>query len=176
GDPIVGTRFVDALAQFEADERTDAIVLIGEIGGTDEEDAAALIEEHITKPVVAFIAGQTAPAGKRMGHAGAIVSGGAGTAAEKIARFERAGVPVAKVPSEIPALVANALARRAKKAGLKVVMGGRAAAAKHGAKKRAAKAGKKATKPTVRKSAPKKAASKKKSVFKKKAGAKKGRR
>ncbi len=182
GDPIVGTRFVDALAQFEADDRTDAIVLIGEIGGTDEEDAAALIEEHITKPVVAFIAGQTAPAGKRMGHAGAIVSGGAGTAAEKIARFERAGVPVAKVPSEIPALVANALARRAKKAGLKVVMGGRAAAAKHGTKKRTAKAApksapksapkaaKKAAKPAARKSAPKKAASKKK------AGAKKGRR
>jgi succinyl-CoA synthetase alpha subunit len=112
GDPIVGTRFVDALALFEADDKTDAIVLIGEIGGTDEEDAAALIEEHVTKPVVAFIAGQTAPPGKRMGHAGAIVSGGAGTAQEKMARFERAGIPVAKVPSEIPGLIANALAKR----------------------------------------------------------------
>ena len=109
GDPIVGTRFVDALALFEADDRTDAIVLIGEIGGSDEEDAAALIEEHVTKPVVAFIAGQTAPPGKRMGHAGAIVSGGAGTAREKMARFERAQVPVAKVPSEIPGLLARAL-------------------------------------------------------------------
>ena len=109
GDPIVGTRFVDTLALFEADDMTDAIVLIGEIGGTDEEDAAALIEEHVSKPVVAFIAGQSAPPGKRMGHAGAIVSGGAGTAQEKMARFERAGVPVAKVPSEIPALIAAAL-------------------------------------------------------------------
>jgi succinyl-CoA synthetase alpha subunit len=109
GDPIVGTRFVDALALFEADERTDAIVLIGEIGGSDEEDAAALIERHVTKPVVAFIAGQTAPPGKRMGHAGAIVSGGAGTASEKMARFARAGVPVAKVPSEIPGLLKRAL-------------------------------------------------------------------
>ena len=182
GDPIVGTRFVDALAQFEADENTDAIVLIGEIGGTDEEDAAALIEEHISKPVVAFIAGRTAPAGKRMGHAGAIVSGGAGTAAEKIARFERAGVPVAKVPSEIPALVANALAKRRKKASLHVVMGGlkkgaRKAApqpskksAKKSAPKAAKKAARKTAKPAARKSSPKKAASKKK------AGAKKGRR
>ena len=110
GDPIVGTRFVDTLALFEADDKTDAIVLIGEIGGTDEEDAASLIEEHVTKPVVAFIAGQTAPPGKRMGHAGAIVSGGAGTAQEKMARFERAGIPVAKVPSEIPGLIASSLA------------------------------------------------------------------
>jgi succinyl-CoA synthetase alpha subunit len=112
GDPIVGTRFVDTLALFEADDKTDAIVLIGEIGGTDEEDAAALIEEHVTKPVVAFIAGQTAPPGKRMGHAGAIVSGGAGTAQEKMARFERAGIPVAKVPSEIPGLIASSLAAK----------------------------------------------------------------
>ncbi len=174
GDPIVGTRFVDALAQFEADENTDAIVLIGEIGGTDEEDAAALIEEHISKPVVAFIAGRTAPAGKRMGHAGAIVSGGAGTAAEKIARFERAGVPVAKVPSEIPALVANVLAKRRKKASLHVVMGGLKKGARKAAKKSAPKAAKKAArktaKPAARTSSPKKAASKKK------VGAKKGRR
>jgi succinyl-CoA synthetase alpha subunit len=115
GDPIVGTRFVDTLALFEADDKTDAIVLIGEIGGTDEEDAAALIERHVTKPVVAFIAGQTAPPGKRMGHAGAIVSGGAGTAQEKIARFERAGIPVARIPSEIPALVAAAIAKKGSK-------------------------------------------------------------
>ena len=144
GDPIVGTRFVDALALFEADDRTDAIVLIGEIGGSDEEDAAALIEKHVTKPVVAFIAGQTAPPGKRMGHAGAIVSGGAGTAQEKMARFERAGVPVAKVPSEIPDLLARALASK-RKPRLKVV--GRA-----GAKKRAAPAAKRRAAPVRSKS------------------------
>jgi len=123
GDPIVGTRFVDTLALFEADDRTDAVVLIGEIGGSDEEDAAQMIEDHLSKPVVAFIAGQTAPPGKRMGHAGAIVSGGAGTAQEKMARFERAGVPVAKIPSEIPGLIAAALAARGKSK-LKVVRGG----------------------------------------------------
>jgi succinyl-CoA synthetase alpha subunit len=112
GDPIIGTRFVDALALFEADVATDGIVLIGEIGGTDEEEAAALIEDHLSKPVVAFIAGQTAPPGKRMGHAGAIVSGGSGTAQEKIARFRKAGVAVARTPSEIPALLAEALRGR----------------------------------------------------------------
>jgi succinyl-CoA synthetase alpha subunit len=122
GDPIIGTRFTDALALFEGDDRTDAVVLIGEIGGADEEEAAALIEDTMTKPVVAFIAGQTAPPGKRMGHAGAIVSGGSGTAQEKIERFERAGVPVAKVPSDIPRLVADALARRRPK--LRVVQSG----------------------------------------------------
>jgi succinyl-CoA synthetase alpha subunit len=133
GDPIVGTRFVDTLALFEADDATDAIVLIGEIGGTDEEDAAALIEEHVSKPVVAFIAGQTAPPGKRMGHAGAIVSGGAGTAQEKMARFERAGVPVAKVPSEIPGLIAAAL-RAKRPARLRLV--GAASRAKAGSGKK----------------------------------------
>ena len=136
GDPIVGTRFVDTLALFEADDSTDAIVLIGEIGGTDEEDAAALIEKHVSKPVVAFIAGQTAPPGKRMGHAGAIVSGGAGTAQEKMARFERAGVPVAKVPSEIPGLIAAAL-RAKRPARLKLVSRAKAAGSK---KKTAVKA------------------------------------
>ena len=129
GDPIVGTRFVDTLALFEADDKTDAIVLIGEIGGTDEEDAAALIEEHVSKPVVAFIAGQTAPPGKRMGHAGAIVSGGAGTAQEKMARFERAGIPVAKVPSEIPGLIARALSAKGRPK-FKVVRSATAARAK----------------------------------------------
>lgn len=122
GDPIIGTRFTDALALFEADDKTDAVVLIGEIGGADEEEAAALIESTMSKPVIAFIAGQTAPPGKRMGHAGAIVSGGSGTAQEKIARFERAGVPVAKVPSEIPRLVQIALERGRPK--LRVVVGG----------------------------------------------------
>ena len=153
GDPIVGTRFVDTLALFEADDSTDAIVLIGEIGGTDEEDAAALIEKHVTKPVVAFIAGQTAPPGKRMGHAGAIVSGGAGTAQEKMARFERAGVPVAKVPSEIPGLIAAAL-RAKRPARLKLVSRAKAAGSKKKTAVKARKAGapKKAAKAKTAKS------------------------
>jgi len=108
GDPVIGTNFIDALRLFEADAETRAIVLIGEIGGTDEEEAARFIREKVTKPVVAFIAGQTAPPGKRMGHAGAIVSGGTGTAAEKIAAFGAVGVPVAKVPSEITSLLRKA--------------------------------------------------------------------
>jgi succinyl-CoA synthetase alpha subunit len=112
GDPIVGTGFVDALALFEADPHTEAIVLIGEIGGTDEEEAAHFIKRRVKKPVVAFVAGQTAPPGQRMGHAGAIVSGGSGTAAEKMATFQASGIPVARIPSEIPALVAEALSRR----------------------------------------------------------------
>ena len=144
GDPIVGTRFVDTLALFEADDSTDAIVLIGEIGGTDEEDAAALIEKHVSKPVVAFIAGQTAPPGKRMGHAGAIVSGGAGTAQEKMARFERAGVPVAKVPSEIPGLIAAAL-RAKRPARLKLVSRAKAAGKKKAALKARKASGVKST-------------------------------
>ncbi|MDH3199095.1 MAG: succinate--CoA ligase subunit alpha, partial [Candidatus Krumholzibacteria bacterium] len=105
GDPVIGTNFIDTLRMFEADEETRAIVLIGEIGGTDEEEAARFIQENVRKPVVAFSAGQTAPPGKRMGHAGAIVSGGTGTAAEKIAAFGAVGVPVAKIPSEITALL-----------------------------------------------------------------------
>jgi succinyl-CoA synthetase alpha subunit len=112
GDPIIGTNFVDALTLFEADPQTEAIVMIGEIGGTDEEEAAHFIRRKVKKPVVAFIAGQTAPPGKRMGHAGAIVSGGTGTAAEKMAALQAAGVPVARIPSEIPSLVSEALSRR----------------------------------------------------------------
>jgi len=139
GDPIVGTRHKDALMLFEEDPGTAAIVLIGEIGGTDEEEAAALIEKSISKPVVAFIAGQTAPPGKRMGHAGAIVSGGAGTAQEKMARFQKAGIPVAKTPSEIPALVAAALQTKKRKTKLRVVRG-KSKAAKAAPKKRVAPA------------------------------------
>lgn len=105
GDPVIGTNFIDALRLFQADEETEAIVLIGEIGGSDEEEAAAFVKEKLTKPVVAFVAGQTAPPGKRMGHAGAIVTGGSGTAAEKVAAFAAVGIPVAKVPSEITSLV-----------------------------------------------------------------------
>jgi succinyl-CoA synthetase alpha subunit len=105
GDPIIGTSFVDVLTLFAADPGTDAVVLIGEIGGTDEQEAADFIRDRYPKPVVAFIAGQTAPPGRRMGHAGAIVSGSSGTAEEKIRAFADAGVQVARVPSEIPAMV-----------------------------------------------------------------------
>ena len=136
GDPIIGTDFIDALTLFEADPKTEGIVLMGEIGGNAEEQAAMFIKRHVSKPVVAFVAGQTAPSGKRMGHAGAIISGGTGTAAEKMAAFEAAGVPVARIPSEIPGLIAELLQRRRSR---------RKAAAKPG-------------KPAPRKAAPKKAA------------------
>jgi succinyl-CoA synthetase alpha subunit len=105
GDPINGTSFIDVLALFEHDPQTEKVVLIGEIGGTDEEKAAEYIAARMTKPVVSFIAGQTAPPGKRMGHAGAIIEGGAGTAADKIRALEAAGVKVAKHPEEIPSLL-----------------------------------------------------------------------
>lgn len=109
GDPIVGLYFIDLLEMFEKDSRTDSIVLIGEIGGDAEERAAAYIKDHVSKPVAVFIAGQQAPPGKQMGHAGAIISSGSGTAAEKIAAFEAAGVPVAKEPSQIPELLKQRL-------------------------------------------------------------------
>jgi len=109
GDPIIGSSFVDILKRFEADPETEAVVLIGEIGGSDEEIAAEYIKT-MTKPVVAFIAGKTAPPGKRMGHAGAIVSGSSGTAQAKIEALNAVGVPVAELPSEVPDLVKKALA------------------------------------------------------------------
>ena len=105
GDPVNGTNFVDVLEMFEHDPQTEKVVLIGEIGGTDEDKAAEFISAKMTKPVVAFIAGQTAPPGKRMGHAGAIIEGGAGTAADKVKALEAAGVKVAKHPEEIPSLL-----------------------------------------------------------------------
>jgi succinyl-CoA synthetase alpha subunit len=107
GDPIIGTDFIDVLGLFEEDPQTRQVVLIGEIGGSDEQRAADFIAQHMSKPVTAFIAGQTAPPGKRMGHAGAIIEGGEGTAAEKIAAFEAVGVRVAKHPGEIAELVAQ---------------------------------------------------------------------
>jgi succinyl-CoA synthetase alpha subunit len=113
GDPIIGTKFIDCLELFEADPETEAIVMIGEIGGSDEEDAAAFIKDHVTKPVASFIAGRTAPPGRRMGHAGAIVSGGSGTAAEKIRVLEESGVPVARVPSDIAEKIQAAMAAKA---------------------------------------------------------------
>ncbi|HHF56444.1 MAG TPA: succinate--CoA ligase subunit alpha, partial [Thermoplasmatales archaeon] len=107
GDPIIGSTFIDALKAFEDDEETKAIVLVGEIGGTAEEEAAEYIASNVTKPVYAYIAGRTAPPGKRMGHAGAIISGGKGTAESKIKAFEEAGVKVARFPHEIAELIKN---------------------------------------------------------------------
>ncbi|HEU0165718.1 MAG TPA: succinate--CoA ligase subunit alpha [Thermomicrobiales bacterium] len=110
GDPVIGTSYVDVLELFQNDPGTEAIVMIGEIGGNDEETAAAFIKAHVTKPMAGFIAGRTAPEGKRMGHAGAIISGGGGTAAGKIEALEDAGVRVAESPSQVPALLQQAIA------------------------------------------------------------------
>ncbi|MDP6418311.1 MAG: succinate--CoA ligase subunit alpha [Candidatus Krumholzibacteria bacterium] len=105
GDSVIGTNFIDCLDAFQQDPATEAVVMIGEIGGTDEEEAADFIRDHMDKLVVAFIAGQTAPPGKRMGHAGAIISGGSGTAEEKIEKLSSVGIPVAEIPSQIVALL-----------------------------------------------------------------------
>ena len=105
GDPIIGTNFIDCLRAFQDDPETDAIVLMGEIGGTDEQNAAAFVKQHITKPVIGFIAGQTAPKGRRMGHAGAIISGSSGTAEEKIAAFEAAGIGIMRRPVDVVELL-----------------------------------------------------------------------
>ena len=101
GDPVKGLEFIDVIRMFQNDPQTDAIIMIGEIGGTAEEQAAAFIKDHVTKPVAGFIAGRTAPPGKRMGHAGAIISGGEGTAESKIAAMRRAGIVVADSPADM---------------------------------------------------------------------------
>ncbi len=115
GDPVVGTSFVDALPFFENDPETDLVVLVGEIGGTAEEDAAEYVKHHFSKPVVAYIAGRSAPEGKRMGHAGAIITRGKGTAESKVAALEQAGARVARFPYDVPDLVADALAQRGRR-------------------------------------------------------------
>ena len=157
GDQVIGTNFIDCLAAFQADPQTKAIVMIGEIGGSDEEMAAEFIKKRVTKPVVSFIAGQTAPPGKRMGHAGAIISGGSGTAKEKIEALNKAGVPVAGSPTEIPALLKDLMKKRSGK--------GSSAAKKTTAKKVSAKkpVARKKSAPTKKtKPSPKSAARKRK--------------
>jgi succinyl-CoA synthetase alpha subunit len=111
GDPIVGTSFIDLFKLYEEDDQTEAILMIGEIGGTAEEEAAAFVKENVSKPVAAFIAGRTAPPGKRMGHAGAIISGGKGTATEKVAALEDAGISVAPTPADMGDAVVKAMAK-----------------------------------------------------------------
>ena len=111
GDPIIGTNFIDLIELFQNDPDTEAILMIGEIGGNAEEQAAEYIEQNVTKPVAAFIAGRTAPPGKRMGHAGAIISGGKGTAAEKVAALESAGIEVAQSPADMGEAMQRAIAR-----------------------------------------------------------------
>ena len=109
GDPLIGTTFIHCLSAFQADAETDAVVMIGEIGGTDEQQAADFVQQTMTKPVIGFIAGQTAPPGRRMGHAGAIISGSGGTAAEKMAAFARAGIAVMKRPADVVPLLKERL-------------------------------------------------------------------
>jgi succinyl-CoA synthetase alpha subunit len=147
GDPVRGMNFIDVLARFQDDAQTEGIIMVGEIGGSDEEAAAEFIRDHVTKPVVAYIAGVTAPAGKRMGHAGAIVSGGKGTAADKFAALERAGVRTVKSPADLGKAIAEQLQKK------------RGKAAKSAAKSKAA-APAKAAKPRVKAPARKNARSK----------------
>lgn len=121
GDQVIGTNFIDCLEAFQADPQTKAIVMIGEIGGSDEERAAEYIKKKVTKPVVSFIAGQTAPPGKRMGHAGAIIAGGTGTAKDKIEALNRVGIPVAGSPTEIPHLLKELMQKKTARAAVKPV-------------------------------------------------------
>ena len=153
GDPINGTNFIDCLEAFEEDPDTDAIAMMGEIGGTDEQEAAEFVRKHMRKPVVGFIAGQTAPPGRRMGHAGAIISGSSGTAAEKIEAFRKAGIGVAKRPMDFVELIQARLKGR-KTAGRKVTVAVTKVASK--AKKAATKAAKKAKTSTKSKTKAKK--------------------
>jgi len=149
GDQVIGTNFIDALGAFQKDPATKGIVMIGEIGGSDEEDAAEFIRKHVTKPVVGFIAGRTAPPGKRMGHAGAIISGSSGLAADKVAALGKVGIPVATSPLEVPKLMTALLKKK-----------GKSPAKKTGAKKKAPQKTKSATKPKTGTKKPSKPAKK----------------
>lgn len=170
GDPVIGTNFIDCLGAFEKDPGTDAIVMLGEIGGSDEEMAAEFIKKKMKKPVAGFIAGRTAPPGKRMGHAGAIISGSSGLAADKIAALNAVGVPVADIPSQLPALIKELLSKKkgktSKKQPKKKVAKPKAKASKKGAKKAAKKTvkrvSKKVSKPSKAKKTKAKATGKRK--------------
>lgn len=161
GDPVIGTRFIDAVKLFNDDPNTDAIMMIGEIGGSAEEEAAMWIKKNSKKPVVGFIAGRTAPPGRRMGHAGAIISGGKGTASEKIRVMKNSGITVVDSPADIGSTVLKVLSKGKKTAS-------KSSAKKKSAKKVAKKTATKKTKKAVKKSAPKKKIAKKKSAPKKK--------
>lgn len=137
GDPVIGTNFIDCLEAFQADPGTKAVVMIGEIGGSDEEMAADFIKKKVKKPVVGFIAGRTAPPGKRMGHAGAIISGSSGLAADKIAALNSVGVPVADIPSQVPILINELLAPKRRKTAKKVARKTPGKTAKAAARKKA---------------------------------------
>ena len=151
GDQIVGTGFLDVLEMFEKDPQTKAVVLIGEIGGTDEEEAAKFIKKNMTKPVVAFVAGRTAPPGKRMGHAGAIIAGGSGTAAEKVAAFQKAKIKVAESPAEVAVLMKQELEKLKKKVTKPAKKTTKPKKAKKPAKKKATAKSKRAKKPAKKK-------------------------
>ena len=171
GDPVRGMNFIDVLARFEEDPKTEAIIMVGEIGGSDEEAAAQFIHDNVTKPVVAYIAGVTAPAGKRMGHAGAIVSGGKGTAADKFAALEAARVRTVRSPAELGSAIAEQLKKRSnaklKKTSKRAPPVKKPAAKAKAAAKPVRKLAKKAAKPAVKRKATKSRPAKRKGKSKK---------